>query len=263
MHPKARQRGRGRRIVFNYSHTRKVLASLAIWQGLSYTCHDMQAFRRLIPVLVVWLMRALAVTLRWCVEDRCGVTRGDCKKPVIGVFWHNRLLVVPILYGRFCLERRGHCLTSPSGDGEIIAGVMDRFDIGSVRGSSSRRGFLAMREMAKVLKSGEDIAITPDGPRGPKYGLNPGIAKLAQITDTPVMPIHIGYSSYWEIKSWDAFRIPKPFAQVKIVFGPLYTVCPTKGADAFEAERVRLETLLREGTEAVDQSFSSKNQSHS
>ena len=211
----------------------------------------MQLFRRLIPGLIVFLLRALALTLRFRVEDRCGITRG-AMCPFIGAFWHNRILVIPIAYQRYCRGRRGHCLTSPSKDGAIIAGVMERFGIGSVRGSSSRRGTLALRELAARLEAGEDVAITPDGPRGPKYQLSPGIIKLAQITGIPVMPIHVGYSRCWELKSWDAFRIPKPFARVEVVFGPLYEVCPTADDAAFEAERMRLQTLLMDEMKAVN-----------
>ena len=152
----------------------------------------MQVASRFIPILVSFLMRALALTLRFRIEDRCGFTRPELKTPVIGIFWHNRLLVVPLIYGRFCAGRRGHCLTSPSKDGAIIAGVMKRFGIGNIRGSSSRRGSMAMLELASVIEAGGDVAITPDGPRGPKYRLHPGPVKLAQVTGAPVMTINIG-----------------------------------------------------------------------
>ena len=214
----------------------------------------MQFFRRLIPGLIVFLLRALALTLRFRIDDRCGITRG-VMRPFIGAFWHNRMLVIPVAYQRYCRGRRGHCLTSPSKDGAIIAGVMARFGIGSVRGSSSRRGTTALRELTAILEAGEDVAITPDGPRGPKYQISPGIVKLAQLTGTSVMPIHVGYSRYWEIKSWDAFRIPKPFAQVTVVFGPLYEVNPTADGPAFEIERARLQTLMMGEMDAVDQPF--------
>jgi len=214
----------------------------------------MQVFRRLIPGLIVFLLRVLALTLRFRIDDRCGITRG-VMRPFIGAFWHNRMLVIPVAYQRYCRGRRGHCLTSPSKDGAIIAGVMARFGIGSVRGSSSRRGTTALRELTALIEAGEDVAITPDGPRGPKYQISPGIVKLAQLTGTSVMPIHVGYSRYWEIKSWDAFRIPKPFAQVTVVFGPLYEVNPTADGPAFEIERARLQTLMMGAMDAVDQPF--------
>ena len=210
----------------------------------------MPLLRRFIPDFVVFLMRALALTLRFHVDDRCGITRG-VMRPFIGAFWHNRLLIVPIAYSRYCRQRHGNCLTSPSKDGAIIAGVMDRFNIGSVRGSSSRRGATALRELAAILEKGEDVAITPDGPRGPKYRISPGIIKLSQLTGVPVMPIHIQYSKFWELKSWDAFRIPKPFSRIDIVFGPLYEVDPTASDATFEVERSRLEAAMMAGNDRL------------
>ena len=216
-----------------------------------YTWGVMQAVRHLFPFLIAFLVRVLALTLRFRVEDRCGITRGDFKGPLIGALWHNRILLMPVIYNRFCRNRRGNCLTSPSKDGAIIAGVLQHFGIGNVRGSSSRRGSTAMREMTVVLEKGEDIAITPDGPRGPKYHLNPGIVKLSQLTGIPIVPIHVESSRYWEIKSWDAFRIPKPFSHVSVVFGSFYEALPTSDEAAFEAERARFEAWLASGPDAA------------
>lgn len=212
---------------------------LQVWQ---YGSQPMRAAHSLIPSLVVFLVRALAATLRWRVEDCCEfATR---KGPYVGAFWHNRLLMVPILYHRFGGGHRGNCLTSASKDGAVVAGVMERFRIGSVRGSSSRRGATAMREMAAVLEKGEDMAITPDGPRGPKYRFHPGAVKLAQLTGVPLILIHVEYSRFWELKSWDGFRVPKPFSRVDVVFGEARHIPAGLSAGEFEAERARLEAEL-------------------
>jgi lysophospholipid acyltransferase (LPLAT)-like uncharacterized protein len=206
----------------------------------------MQAARQYLPSLVVFLMRMLAWTWRWRVEDRYGITDPNFHHPLISVFWHNRMLAMPLFYERFCRGRRGSCLTSPSKDGAIIAGVMARFHIGSVRGSSSRGGSLAMREMTDILAAGKDIGITPDGPRGPKYRLHPGAIKLAQISGVAIMPVHVTYSHYWELKSWDAFRIPKPFARVTLVCGDPLAIPRDLDPEAFETARKSLETLLNQ-----------------
>jgi len=202
--------------------------------------------RRFIPALAVPLLRVLALTFRWRVTDHAGITNPAVRRPFIGTFWHNRLLTMPLIFRGFCAPRKGNCLSSPSRDGSIIEGVMKRFGIGCVRGSSSRRGAVAIREMAEILERGEDMAITPDGPRGPVYEVHPGIIKLAQITGVAIVPIHIEYSRYWQIKSWDAFRIPKPFSRIDVVFGPLHEIPAQMDEAAFEAERFRLETVLKE-----------------
>lgn len=213
----------------------------------------MQAARPFIPSLVVFLLRILAATFRWRVVDRCGFTNPGLYRPMISILWHNRLLVTPSLYQRSCSFRRAYCLTSPSKDGAIIAGVMKHFKIGSIRGSSSRRGATAMREMAAVLEQGNDVAVTPDGPRGPKYTLHPGALKLAQLTGAPLVLVHIKYSRYWELKSWDAFRIPKPFARVDAVFGPMYEIPAELSKEEFEELRARLEAELCGGEEGATQ----------
>jgi len=206
----------------------------------------MFSWRRYVPGLVVAVLRLLALTFRWRVTDHAGILRPDGPRPLIGAFWHNRLLAVPLFYAR--MGRKGNCLTSPSRDGAIIEGVMRRFKIGSVRGSSSRRGATALREMAAILERGEDMAITPDGPRGPIYEIHPGIIKLAQITGVPIVPICIEYSRYWQVKSWDRFRIPKPFARVEVVYGPLHEIPVELDEAAFEVERARLQEVLRAGS---------------
>ncbi len=188
-------------------------------------------------------------------EDRYGLTRPEGNRSLIAVFWHNRILAMPLLYVRFCNWRRGYCLTSPSKDGAIVAGVMAHFQIKSVRGSSSRRGSAALREMAAVLAAGGDIGISPDGPRGPKYQLHPGAIKLAQLTGAPIMPLHVAYSRYWELKSWDAFRIPKPFARVSVVVGEPFAVPRDLDQEAFEAMRVNLETVLIQGAAAAEKNL--------
>lgn len=204
-----------------------------------------------IPTLLVFLVRALASTLRFRVEDCCGVTRGKVARPVIWAFWHNRILVVPVARMRYTPARHGVVLTSPSRDGALLAGVMAGFKVGNVRGSSSRRGGAAMLALIAAIEAGGDVAITPDGPRGPVYKLGPGIVKLAQITGAPVMPVHVHYSRYWQLRGWDGFRIPKPFSRVRLIFGALHEVAPTApdSGDAFEAERLRLQTLLCAGND--------------
>lgn len=206
--------------------------------------------QKLIASLIAFLLRALGLTLRIHLEDRCGLREGMIRQPTIWAFWHNRMLILPIVARRFYPHRHGSVLTSASRDGEILAGVMRRFGIGSVRGSSSRRGSTAVRELAAVLESGGDVAITPDGPRGPRYKLGPGIIFLSQKTSAPVIPIHVHYSRAVRLKSWDRFMIPLPFSRVRVVFDELHQV-PRENMSQrdFEVERARLEQLLHPGDE--------------
>lgn len=206
----------------------------------------MQVLRLILPTLIHFLVRVLAFTMRFRVIDRAGMSRDQVHRPVIWVFWHQNILVTTVAYLKFFSSRHGYCLTSPSKDGEIVADVMARFGVGSVRGSSSRRGAAAVREMAAVLEKGGDIVITPDGPRGPKHTLNPGVIKLAQVTGAPVVPISVKYSRCWQLKTWDSFCIPKPFSKVTLFVDALHEIPRENDPSAFEAERARLELALSE-----------------
>ena len=99
-----------------------------------------------------------------------------------------------------------------------------------------------MAELVDCLKSGSDVGITPDGPRGPRYKLAIGPVRLSQMTSTPLVSIIVNPAKSWKLRSWDQFRIPKPFSKVYVSFGPLVTIDPA--ADDLERERLRVEAYL-------------------
>ena len=135
------------------------------------------------------LIRVLRMTLRYELVDQCEITRQGVDGPVIWLFWHNRIILMIHAAKLFCGDRPAAVLTSPSEDGEILAGVMNRFEADAVRGSSNKRSAAALREMVRVVKGGTDMFITPDGPRGPRYQLQAGAVKLAQLSQCPLMPL--------------------------------------------------------------------------
>lgn len=192
------------------------------------------------------MIRAVGVTLRFRVDDRAGIMKDPPEGALIWIFWHNRVFTVPYIYRKFLGARRGAVLTSPSRDGEMIAQVMRRFGVDAVRGSSNKRSAAALRELVGWLKGGNDIVITPDGPRGPVYELQPGVIKVAQLTAAPVFPVGVRYSKCFRLKSWDGFMIPWPFTRVDVVFGEYHEVPRTRDPAAFEAERKKLESLLKQ-----------------
>jgi lysophospholipid acyltransferase (LPLAT)-like uncharacterized protein len=194
---------------------------------------------------IAMLVRMVALTLRIRIDDRCGILAKRPEGSLIWAFWHNRILVMPWVYRGHLSDRNGAVLTSASRDGAVLAEVMRNFGVSSVRGSSSRRGGQAMVELVKWIADGHDVVIIPDGPRGPCYHLQPGIVKLAQMTGARIFPILVDYHSYWELKSWDRFRIPKPFSTAVIVFGAYQTVDSDIDGESFEAERLRIEQVLR------------------
>jgi lysophospholipid acyltransferase (LPLAT)-like uncharacterized protein len=178
----------------------------------------------LLAGLAALLVRPWIATLRFQIIDQAGVLGSVPQPPLLWAFWHNRLFVMPHLFQRYFPGRLGAALASQSKDGDLIAAVLRRFGIRPIRGSSSRRGAAALVEMKRAIRDGYIMAITPDGPRGPRYHVNPGLIKLAQITDGTVLPIHVTFSHFWQLKSWDGFMIPRPFSAVEYRFAPLHHI---------------------------------------
>jgi len=183
-------------------------------------------------------------TLRWRFTDEAGYMHRDPSEPLLVGVWHNRILVLPLCFEWLCRRvRRLNILTSASRDGELLSKLVARFGMESVRGSSSRKSVVALRLLQKRLEEGSDVAITPDGPRGPVYEISPGLIYLAAKTGKPVMFIRVDYERYWELRSWDKFRIPKPFSQVHITF--LNPIFITDGDPEFlESQRHKLRELM-------------------
>ena len=193
-------------------------------------------------------LKLLALTLR--VKWKDGGTFYDrTRKPVILCIWHNRLLGSILADWR--ARRRCHpvkVLTSASKDGGWLAAMARRFTLGAVRGSSSRRGAAALIELSRAIRDGNDIVITPDGPRGPNYSIAPGIIHLAGHADARIVPVKVGFSSFWRIgKKWDALWIPKPFSRLTLEF--LEPLEISGDGNALEAETARLANAM--GTETA------------
>ncbi len=199
--------------------------------------------------IAVLVIRLLGRTVRFDIEDRCGITRGEVTEPVVWLFWHNRVLLMPYIQRRFASERHGAVLTSPSNDGEIIAQIMRRFGADAIRGSSNKRPAAAMREMIRCIRQGNDLAITPDGPRGPVYQLQAGATRLAQQTGTPLLCVHIRYQRQWCLKTWDRFIIPKPFTKAKVIFDELMRFEDEASNSERERFHQEVESRLRSGAD--------------
>lgn len=198
--------------------------------------------------LVAWLIRAIGNTLRFRFINHAGMAYPTDERH-IWVFWHNRMFLIPFLRETLIPGQEGAFLTSPSGDGQVIADACSDFKLKPVRGSSSRRGAQAMVELANYVKSGHDIGITPDGPRGPKYKMNMGVIKLAQLTGGQLMPVHIRFDRAIRFRTWDGFLLPLPFSGVEVEFGQPYTVPRRMTEEECEAQRAALEKIMVEGTQ--------------
>lgn len=198
--------------------------------------------------VIALLMRGIGATLRFEVEDRAGAFNTS-RTGWIWAFWHNRMFVIPYVHELWFAHIPGAILSSPSGDGQIIADACAAFGFEAARGSSSKpqKGLGALIMMAEKVKEGCDIGITPDGPRGPIYQLQPGIIKLGQLTGGTIVPVRVEYSHAIRFKTWDQFLLPLPFSKVRVIFEPTMTVSRKMAEAEFEAERRKLELAMGRG----------------
>jgi len=188
--------------------------------------------------------RLWARTLRLQVEDPHNAMEFVRNHPVIFAIWHNRLLMLPRVFDPSFPTRQSFGLISASRDGDLIASFIERSGYGTIRGSSSRKGMLALRQLVDTLAAGSNVLLTPDGPRGPVYEASQGVVFLAQKSGASIVPIHMEYSSSWRLKSWDRFVVPRPFAKLRAIFGAPIQVAPLDDPAQFEAERLRLQNAM-------------------
>jgi len=154
--------------------------------------------------IVTVMIKTLGLTLRSRVDDPHGLAQTT--QPVIWIFWHNCLIAAPVNKVKFSAKVPASALASASKDGAMIEAMVTSYGVKTVRGSSSRRGVAALIALKKALKAGDQLFVTPDGPRGPRYHLQPGVIKLAQSSGVPIIPVRFTHSSSWRLKSWDRFH---------------------------------------------------------
>ncbi|MGA1126579.1 MAG: lysophospholipid acyltransferase family protein, partial [bacterium] len=163
-------------------------------------------------------------------------------QPFIICAWHHDIYFSSWLLKDFELT----ALISSSKDGEYINQILSGFGFRAVRGSSTRGGIGAMKQLVRCLKDGNAVAITPDGPQGPIHKVQEGIVALAKITGVPIIPWRYEASSCWKLNSWDSHKIPKPITKIKSVFGqPLYVPKSASSSD-FGKYCQQLEMLMND-----------------
>lgn len=187
--------------------------------------------------LAAGFLRLLKLTLGFEI-----INRNPDEQKCIYMFWHRNLLLL-------CLHRIGSpvaVVISASKDGELIAGPVKELGFIPVRGSSSRQGAKALKEMIQHGRR-RQLAITPDGPKGPPKSIHPGVFQIALLAKIPIIPISANVNREWVFNSWDRFRVPKPFAKIKVIYGkPFYVEDKESIAGVTEEIKLYAEELERE-----------------
>ncbi len=162
-------------------------------------------------------------------------------KPFIASFWHGQLLMQPFIFKKIRGKNTFKAIISTHNDGESIAKMVRLLGVGSVRGSSSRGGAKALIGAIRELKSGADIAITPDGPRGPIYSVADGIIAISQKTKSKILIFSYTASKYWQLNSWDKFIIPKPFGIINFYVSDSFSL---EGLSKEDAKKIVKEKMM-------------------
>ncbi|MCF6153753.1 MAG: DUF374 domain-containing protein [Candidatus Brocadia sp.] len=198
-------------------------------------------------ILGSWLIKLLALTIRISDSPR-GFNEKIQTNQAIYTFWHC-LMLIPAYVGR---NKNIQVLISQHSDGEYIAQVIKRLGFGVIRGSTTRGGARAVKAMVDKVREGYPVAITPDGPRGPRFVVQPGSIYLSQKTRLPIIPTTVGLSRYWKLPSWDEFRIPKPFSRALMMYGDPIHIPPNLTGEEMENYRLLVEKIMKEMTERAD-----------
>ena len=172
----------------------------------------------------------------------------DSGRALMPCCWHQRLSAsVGYLLKAQSRGLKPGFLVSPSRDGEITARVVEGMGAHIIRGSATRTGARAMRDLYGVMKTGVAPIIHPDGPHGPGFVTKPGTLMLAQMTQATLLPLSFSADRYWQLDSWDRVIIPKPFARVTITIGEPVTVARGESVEAAaESLGSQLDALTRE-----------------
>jgi len=199
--------------------------------------------RKILTWIAAQYIKFVWVSGRWRIigeEVPDGLQRDD--QPFIVAFWHGRLIMMALV----------NMLISGHRDGQLVSGMMSHFGSKTVFGSSTRGGAAAFIQLARLLRGGGIVGITPDGPKGPRMRANDGVVALAKVTGVPILPLTFSASLRYVCGSWDRFVLPFPFGRGVFLWGePIYV---SKSADEVEMseKRVELENALLKLTQRAD-----------
>ncbi len=207
----------------------------------------------LAPLLICLIVRFLAITSRFYFvnfDDYSEMLKE--KKQLIHACWHGRLLFCPYSYwGKNGIT----ALVSFHRDGDMVARFFAHFGINSVRGSTTRGSLSGVKGLVRVAKGGGDLALTPDGPKGPRHVAQMGVIGMAKMTGLPIYPMSNSAKKRKIFNSWDKFLMPYPFTKIVFVCGEPISVDRDSDSDEMEAKRLELEKSLIDVTDKADRYF--------
>lgn len=193
------------------------------------------------------VLRALSATWRYrAINDEPVKKLRKSQTPILFALWHGQML--PLLW--YHRDQGVAVVVSEHSDGEIIARILEWMGYRLIRGSTSRGADRALLGIVKTLKDGKDVAITPDGPRGPARKFAPGAAVASNRAGAPIVPAVAHVDKMWTLSSWDGFQIPRPFAKITIAYGPPTIIDAVNTREA-AAKAPLLESMMGDALEVA------------
>lgn len=178
--------------------------------------NEVRGWRRLALWCVATLLRVWVRTLRFEADAETLAKMTWSDSPAAIVCWHNRLFLSPEFFRRYRTRRRVYGLVSASKDGAWLAAFYRMIGMHPVRGSSSNLGREAAKVLIEKMREGHDFGITPDGPRGPMYSVEPGVLIVTRRLHAPMVLLGAEFTRAWRLKSWDRLYIPVPFSRIRM-----------------------------------------------
>ena len=178
--------------------------------------HNLAGWRRLLFYPTAWSLKLYFRSFRFSLDPESERLLHEIPPPRLIVVWHNRSLVAPEMFRRFFDPSRLACLISPSRLAAWEVAFFKEFRLRAVRGSTTRRSIQAAREMFRLLRDGNDIGVSPDGPSGPLYSFQPGAVAIARKAGVPLLFSIPNCSFAWRLPTWDRHLVPPPFARIDL-----------------------------------------------
>ncbi len=171
---------------------------------------------KIIPPLMLVLVWVLYILSR----HRFFISPQTSGENIIGAFWLGEFCMLPFLYKKLRKQMQQgrdkgfYIIASHHFDAQLMVSLCEYFKLKPLRGSTTRGGLKVLIDSLKLLRNGYDIGIAPDGPKGPYHSIGDGVIAMSQKTQKRIIPMRVVYSRYWELKTWDKFKIPKPFSRI-------------------------------------------------
>lgn len=186
--------------------------------------------------LMVKFVGILLLSISWLIYVSCKkkiINEIKSPKPVIILFWHAKLIMFPFAFKKWW-NRKTSVLISNHKDGQVVINLVKKFGIGVIHGSSNNGAVKALAGALRNIKNGVDVAITPDGPRGPRHSVSNGPVIISQKTGADIVVVDYTASKFWQFNSWDKMILPKPFSTITYTISEPFNI---KNMDLEEAKK--------------------------